>query len=91
MTIEIQQQVQDFAPLASGYAYGGREMPLRSVRLTTLTTPPIDLPIDLAQSEAHHRGFWALTDEVAKRDEDWLGARSRAISSKLSSSRSGSG
>ena len=81
ITIEIQQHVQDFVPLAGGYTHGGREMPLRSVRLTTLTTPPIDLPIDLAESEAHHRGFWALTHEGGEAvNEDWLG---RQIQSDL--------
>ncbi|MFI6151798.1 hypothetical protein ACIBCA_03770 [Kitasatospora sp. NPDC051170] len=29
---------------AVGYGSGGREMPFRSLRLTTLATPPIDLP-----------------------------------------------
>lgn len=42
--IVIQEPEIRYADLAAAYQFGGREMPLRSFRLTTLETPKIDLP-----------------------------------------------
>ncbi|MEV5054342.1 hypothetical protein [Arthrobacter sp. LAR12-1-1.1] len=54
--IIIQNPELDLATLAShgGYEFGGREMPLRTLRLTTLVTPKIDLPVaqNLIENEA---------------------------------------
>ncbi len=50
--VVIQEPTIDFARLASGYTSGGREMPFRSLRLTTLASPKIDLP----SSDPEHPG-----------------------------------
>lgn len=42
----ITQPVLDYAALAAGYPHHGREMPLRSIEFTTLSSPKLDLPID---------------------------------------------
>jgi hypothetical protein len=71
--VVIQEPGIDYAALAGGYEHHGREMPLRSLRLTTLETPKIDLPCEVsladfasqarAQYIASHRG--QPVDEVA--------------------------
>ena len=42
----ITQPVLDYAALAAGYPHHGREMPLRSIEFTTLSSPKLDLPMD---------------------------------------------
>ena len=44
----ITQPVLDYSSLAAGFTHGGREMPLRSIEFTTLSSPRIDLPLDPA-------------------------------------------
>ena len=48
----------DFAGLAPGYLNACREMPIRSLRLTTLSTPKIDLPVDPDEVERIQRIIW---------------------------------
>jgi hypothetical protein len=58
--IAITQPELDFAELAGGYGHAGREMPLRSMRFTTLQTPKIDLPGELSPTDlaAQARSRW---------------------------------
>jgi hypothetical protein len=42
--VVVQEPVMDYSRLSGAYQNEGREMPLRSIRLTTLVTPPLDLP-----------------------------------------------
>ena len=42
----ITQPVLDYSDLAAGFLHAGREMPLRSIEFTTLSSPNIDLPMD---------------------------------------------
>jgi hypothetical protein len=42
----ITQPVLDYSALADGFPHGGREMPLRSIEFTTLSSPKLDLPFD---------------------------------------------
>lgn len=42
----ITQPLLDYSALATGYPHDGREMPLRSIEFTTLSSPKLDLPMD---------------------------------------------
>lgn len=42
--VVVQEPVLDYGPLAAAYPHGGREMPIRSLRIRTLSTPKLDLP-----------------------------------------------
>lgn len=48
--VVILEPVLDYRPLAAGYIHRGREMPLRTLQLTTLTTPKLDLPLPDGQT-----------------------------------------
>ncbi len=56
--VVVQEPTIDFASLAPGYLSAGREMPIRSLRLTTLSTPKIDLPVDPDEVEGLQRIIW---------------------------------
>ncbi|AXH95534.1 hypothetical protein [Ornithinimicrobium avium] len=47
----ITQPLLDTAGLAEGFPHGGREMPLRAVEITTLSSPALDLPMDPGPGE----------------------------------------
>jgi hypothetical protein len=49
--IMVQEPEQDYAALSGAYEHGGREMPLRRLRLTTLVTPKIDFPKTQAEQD----------------------------------------
>ena len=42
--VVVQEPLMGYGQLSSSYQNEGREMPLRSIRLTTLVTPPLDMP-----------------------------------------------
>lgn len=72
--VVIQEPEIDYGGLAGGYDSGGREMPLRSLRLTTTETPKIDLPNgispDACEQKARHAWILAhrherVVDELA--------------------------
>lgn len=46
--VVVQEPIMDYQALSGGYQNEGREMPLRSIRLTTLVTPALDLRFDPA-------------------------------------------
>ncbi len=56
--VVAQEPTMDFASLAPGYLNAGREMPIRSLRLTTLSTPKIDLTVDPDEMERIQRIIW---------------------------------
>jgi hypothetical protein len=51
--VVVQKPTVDYTDLSGGYQHKGREMPLRSIRLTTLVSPPLDLPFDPAELASH--------------------------------------
>ena len=69
--VVLQEPVLDYGPLAPGYPSGGYEMPLRTLRFTTLTSPKIDLPAgaDPVRLEAGIRALWELRDPGRPIDE----------------------
>ncbi|WP_219835383.1 hypothetical protein [Paenibacillus sp. R14(2021)] len=40
--IEVQEPIKDYTPLAWAYAHNGREMPFKTIRITTRATPMLD-------------------------------------------------
>ena len=78
--IIVKEPEISFAALAAGYPHQGREMPLRSLRLTTLVTPKLDLPasekdpgtpVDPDQIETRTRLlFWQVHRRAPRPDEE---------------------
>ena len=76
--IVVTEPVIDYAALGGAYEHGGREMPLRSFRLTTLVTPKLDLvdpatnaPIDADALERDARlVFFGVHRRNPNRDEE---------------------
>jgi len=72
--IVVQEPVLHYRDLASGYLHGGREMPLRSLRLTTLITPHLEFDPPLAQVEADARATALVlrgrTEEERRRERE---------------------
>ncbi len=59
--VVAQEQMIEFGPLGPGYTDGGREMPIRSLRLTTLVTPKLDVPsVDTDRLEQIVRITWQI-------------------------------
>ena len=80
--VVVQEPIVDYRQLSDGYQHEGREMPLHSIRLTTLVTPPLDLPIsptDIANLfepdlEDPERRDMKIQDEIENRLNEpfWL-------------------
>ena len=51
--VVVQEPFIDYRGLGSAYQHEGREMPLSTIRLTTLVTPPLDLPFDPVELASH--------------------------------------
>jgi hypothetical protein len=69
--VVIQEPSLDYAALASGYPSWGREMPLRSIRMTTLESPKIDLPDGISTDALQQmaRAQWIVTHPLQPVDE----------------------
>jgi len=81
--VVVQEPVLHYSDLAGGYQDGGREMPLRSLRLTTLITPRIDFPgpRTLEQVEADARAAVLIPD--SPREDDVRLQRERFVQGEI--------
>ncbi len=77
--VVVQEPTLDYTRLAPGYRYGGREMPFRSLRLTTLSTPKIDPPLDPDEMEQIQRINWHIHHPLGQApDEATIGRLTQA-------------
>ena len=61
MYIVVREPEKDYEK--EGLAQGGRGMPLKKVRLTTLVTPKIDYPYNNPLASITDRSFWVMVDQ----------------------------
>jgi hypothetical protein len=65
----LQQPVVDYDPLAAAFAHGGRELPLKSIRITTtsarITPPPAEHPFWLLDPDGNKLMFNAVGTDIA--------------------------